>query len=137
MQKMERTGNMPSEKWIQLTGLRLQVSIGIHDFEKVAPQPYQLDIGLAIGPGYRTHHDSITETVDYDALRSEVSALVRSRHFNLQETLVQDVIDICFRLDPRVQGVDLRSAKTTVYPDCDSVGLHYRMSRADWLAETA
>lgn len=125
------------EKWIRLTGLGLQVSIGIHDFEKAAPQPYQLDIGLAIGPRYRTQHDSISETVDYDALRSQVSALVRSRHFNLQETLVQEVIDICFRLDARVQGVDVRSAKTAVYPDCESVGLHYQMSRAEWLAEIA
>ena len=66
-----------------------------------------------------------------------MSALVRSRHFNLQETLVQEVIDICFRLDARVQGVDVRSAKTAVYPDCESVGLHYQMSRGEWLAETA
>ncbi len=124
------------EKWIRLAGLRLLVSIGIHDFEKVAPQPLQIDIGLAIAPGYRTLHDSIAETVDYDALRNRVSALVTSRHFNLQETLVQEVIDICFELDARVQGVDVRSSKTAVYPDCDSVGLHYQMTRADWLVET-
>jgi dihydroneopterin aldolase len=125
------------EKWIELDGLQLPVSIGIHDFEKTGPQPYRLDLRLAIDDHYRTRQDQIAETVDYDALRAQVSALVRSRHFNLQETLVQEVIDICFGLDTRVRAVDVRSAKTVVYPDCDSVGLHYRMTRAEWRADTA
>jgi dihydroneopterin aldolase len=124
------------EKWIELDGLQLPVSIGIHDFEKTGPQPYRLDLRLAIDDHYRTRQDQIAETVDYDALRARVSALVRSRHFNLQETLVQEVIDICFGLDARVRAVDVRSAKTAVYPDCDSVGLHYRMTRAEWRADT-
>ena len=125
------------DKWIELAALQLPVSIGIHDFEKNGPQPYRLDLRLAIEDSYRTRQDLIAETVDYDALRAQVSALVRSRHFNLQETLVQEVIDICFGLDARVQAADVRSAKTAVYPDCDSVGLHYRMTRAEWRADTA
>jgi len=36
------------EKWIRLLGLRLHVSIGIHDFEKKKPQPYKMDIGLLL-----------------------------------------------------------------------------------------
>jgi dihydroneopterin aldolase len=124
------------EKWIELAALQLPVSIGIHDFEKNGPQPYRLDLRLAIEDSYRTRQDLISETVDYDALRAQVSALMRSRHFNLQETLVQEVIDICFGLDARVRAIDVRSAKTAVYPDCDSVGLHYRMTRADWRADT-
>jgi dihydroneopterin aldolase len=125
------------DKWIELVALQLPVSIGIHAFEKTGPQPFRLDLRLALDPDYRTRHDAISETVDYDALRAQVSALVRSRHFNLQETLVQEVIDICFGLDTRVRAVDVRSAKTAVYPDCDSVGLHYRMTRAEWRADTA
>jgi dihydroneopterin aldolase len=125
------------DKWIELAALQLPVSIGIHAFEKTGPQPYRLDLRLAIEDSYRTRQDLIAETVDYDALRAQVSALVRSRHFNLQETLVQEVIDICFALDARVSAVDVRSAKTAVYPDCDSVGLHYSMTRAEWRADTA
>ncbi|MDO8317692.1 dihydroneopterin aldolase [Rhodoferax sp.] len=120
------------EKWIRLLGLRLHVSIGIHDFEKKKPQPYKMDIGLLLDAGYRTYHDAISETVDYDALRSRVSAHLGSRHFNLQETVIQEVIDICFEIDPRIRAVDVSTAKTAVYPDCDAVGLHYQVTRADW-----
>jgi dihydroneopterin aldolase len=120
------------EKWIRLLGLRLQVSIGIHDFEKKRPQPYKMDIGLLLDDSYRTCHDSIAETVNYDELRSRVSAHLSSRHFNLQETVIQEVIDICFEIDLRIRAVDVSTAKTAVYPDCDAVGLHYRVTRADW-----
>ena len=123
------------EKWIRLEGLRLDVSIGIHDFEKNGPQPYRLDIGLRLEDGYRTMHDSLAETVDYDALRSGVSAHLGSTHFNIQETVIQDVIGICFNLDPRIISVEVKTAKTSVYPDCDAVGMHYWLSRDEWVRQ--
>ena len=120
------------EKWIRLEGLRLAVSVGIHDFEQVGPQPYQLDIGLRLVEHYRTMRDSIVETVDYDKLRSSVTTYLQSRHFNLQETFIQDTIGLCFALDNRIIAVDIKTSKTSVYPDCNAVGLHYVLSRDEW-----
>lgn len=120
------------EKWIRLEGLKLAASIGIHDFEKQAPQPYRLSIALRLVNSYRTRHDQIAETVDYDQLRQQISAHLLSCHFHLQETVIQDVIDICFALDERITAVDVQTSKTAVYPDCDAVGLHYRCTRAEW-----
>jgi dihydroneopterin aldolase len=117
------------EKWIQMDGLLLNLSIGIHDFEMQAPQPLRLDIGLALKHYYRTQRDSIEESINFDVLRERVSSHLRSKHFNLQETVIQDVIHICFDLDPRVTAVDVRTSKTSAYPDCQSVGLHYQVSR--------
>jgi len=124
------------EKWIRLDGFRLNVSIGIHDFERIGPQPYRLDIALQLTNGYRTTRDEITETVDYDKLRNNVKVHLASKHFNLQETLVQDVIGICFSLDSRIIKVEIKTAKTSVYPDCDAVGLHYAIGRAEWSCES-
>lgn len=120
------------QKWIRLNGLKLDVSIGIHEFEKIGPQPYRVELGLQIQNDYWTRNDSIAETVDYDRLREQVKAHLSSRHFNLQETVIQAVIAICFDLDERVVAVDVRTSKTAVYPDCDSVGLHYVATRQEW-----
>lgn len=119
------------EKWIRLQGLRLELSIGIHDFERAGPQAYLIDISLGLSADYVTHRDEIEETVDYDTLRTRVVQHATSKHFNLQETLIQDVVRICFDLDPRVQTVDVTTGKTSVYPDCDMVGLHYIVQRAE------
>lgn len=120
------------QKWIRLAGLTLDVSIGIHDFEKTGPQPYRLDIGLLLQNNYATKHDQIEEAVDYDLLRNRVIAHLTGRHFNLQETLMQDVVRICFELDPRVIGVDISTAKTAVYQDCEAVGLHYVIALSEY-----
>lgn len=120
------------EKWIRLNGLHLDVSIGIHDFEKAGPQPYRLDIGLRLSEDYWAGQDAISETVDYDKLRNAVTNHLRSRHFNLQETVIQEIMVLCFELDERVIAADVKTAKTSVYPDCESVGLHYVASRQEW-----
>lgn len=120
------------EKWIRMRGLRLSVAIGIHEFEKVAPQSYVLDIDLRLPDDFSTYHDAISETVNYDALRERVKLHLASKHFNLQETLMQDVVSICFGLDERVIAVSVVVGKTTVYDDCDFVGLHYAVARSEW-----
>jgi len=124
------------QKTIRLDGLRLPVSIGIHEFERKQPQEYVLDIMLGLPDEYRIDSDDIAQAVNYDALRDQVTALLGSQHFNLQETVIQRVLDICFRLDDRVGWVDVRTRKTQVYPDCESVGLHYRVMRDKWIALT-
>jgi FolB domain-containing protein len=125
------------QKWINLAGLNSNVSIGIHEFERVAKQPYTLNISLQLHSSYKTKNDSIEEAVDYDRLRSRVLSHLDSQHFNLQETVIQNVIDICFELDLRVIAIDISTAKTAVYPDCASVGLHYISTREEWLQQQA
>ncbi len=120
------------EKWIRLVGLELAVSIGIHAFEREGPQPYRLDIGLRLRNDYIVRRDTIAETVDYDLLRQRVKTHVQAKHFNLQETLMQDVLAICFALDSRVVAVEVKTAKTAVYDDCQAVGLHYCMDRQEY-----
>lgn len=121
------------EQWIFLSGLEVPVSIGIHDFERRCAQPYRLNIKVAIRPGYIVLNDAIEETVDYDALRLSILSLLSSRHFNTQEYLIQEVMKISFNLDVRVHAADVEVSKTSVYSDCQAVGLHYRMSRQEWL----
>lgn len=123
------------KKRIVLQGLRVPVSIGIHGFEKAAPQPYRVDIELTLISSYRCVLDEISETVDYDALHSRVLDFLGGRHFNLQETVIQTIMDLCFDLDPRVEAASVRCSKTQVYPDCDSVGLAYEALRSSWAVD--
>jgi dihydroneopterin aldolase len=119
------------QQQIILEQLALPVRIGIHDFELVKAQPYLVDIALSITGGYTCSHDEISETVNYDKLRDDVTSYLTTRHFNLQETVVQGIVAIAFALDHRVQAVEVNARKTTVYPDCAAVGLRYQVSRED------
>lgn len=118
-------------KEIRLESLTLLVSIGIHDFELAEPQEYLIDITLVISSDYHCFRDDIGEAVDYDKLRTRVKKYLAAKHFNLQETVVQDVIAISFAVDERIEEVEVYARKPTVYPDCRSVGLRYRVGRKE------
>lgn len=105
--------------YIVLDRYRLDVSIGIHDFERAKPQP--VTVSLAVAFERRPYYtDKIVEVIDYDFLRTEIAKLVHDRHINLQETLCEAILDICRKGGAR--GAIVRSEKTNVYADALSVG---------------
>lgn len=110
-----------SQRKIILKDMAVDLSIGIHDFEKTAKQNVIINIELDLDPDTRIKDDSIAETVDYDFLRTTIIQLANSAHFHLQETFCEKVLDLC--LERRgVLAARVSSEKTDVYPDCKSVG---------------
>ena len=105
--------------YIVLEDYRLDVSIGIHDFERAKPQPVRVSLAVAF-PRRERYSDRINEVIDYDFLRKEIAALVHDRHINLQETLCESILNICRK--GGAKGAVVRSEKTNVYPDAQSVG---------------
>lgn len=112
---------------IILTDFAHPVSIGIHDFEKAAPQRmlFTIELGLDLS----IDADDITQTLDYDFLRAEIKALTTGRHFNLQETLAREILDICFQ-NPQVLNARIALAKPDVYEDCRAVGYTIEAQKA-------
>ena len=99
------------------------VRIGVHDFERAAPQRMWFDVDLCIrldaAPAQR---DDISQTVDYDFIRDVIAAAIGTRHHELQETLC-DAIAQALLARADVQAVRVATRKPDVYPDCASVGV--------------
>lgn len=103
-----------------LDGLEVQMGLGIHAAELAGPQRVVLTVWLTCDYGAGPFQDAIASVVDYDFVRDGIRALVAGRHFQLQETLCEEVAALCFG-DPRVREVRVRSVKPDIYPDA-SVG---------------
>lgn len=100
---------------IHLDALELTMGLGIHPHERAAPQRVRIDVAMTCRyPA--PPDDRIDAVVDYDFLREGIHALVRTRHFELQEVLCEEVAALALR-DARVVEVRVRSAKQDVYPD--------------------
>jgi dihydroneopterin aldolase len=106
---------------IFLRNHRVMADIGIHDFEKQAPQPLLINVELYLRPPSSPLGDDIANTLDYDFLRQGIAALVTRRRFNLQETLVHAILDLCLSRE-EVLLARVSSEKPDVYPDCEAVG---------------
>lgn len=106
---------------IFLRDLSVMADIGIHDFEKGTPQPLLINIDLWVRVPKGDLADDIDNVLDYDFVRDGVVTLVKSRRFNLQETLVHAILDVCLTR-PQVLVARVSSAKTDVYPDVAAAG---------------
>lgn len=116
---------------IFLRDFALHVSIGFHDFEKAARQRVLISVDLYVPIGRSTSsRDDVADTVDYDFIRSRTVELAASRHFNLQETLVDGIVEICLT-PPAVRAVRVSTEKPDVYPDCKTVGIEVFRFRED------
>ena len=111
----------PSIRKIFFRDLEIQAHIGINDSEQGRSQKVRVNITLYMAPGERPQRDSIAEVFNYDQVRDAIHRLIDGRHINLQETLVEEIADLCFGFDA-VVAVRVSSEKTDVYDDCASVG---------------
>ncbi len=105
------------DRRIFLRDLRLQVSIGIHDFEHKGPQTVVVNADLFLAPADKARGDRIANVLNYDVVHDGIVALAGSRHFNLQETLVEAILDLCLA-QPGVVEARVSTEKPDVYGDC-------------------
>ena len=106
-----------SERRIFIRDLRLQVSIGIYDFELARPQAVVINVDLLLAEPERAADDSIDNVLNYDIIHDGIVGLAGSRHFNLQETLVEEILDLCLA-QPQVAEARVSTEKPDVYKDC-------------------
>lgn len=100
---------------ILLDGLEVVMGLGIHSHERAQRQRVTLSVAMeCIYP--QAPEDRIEAVVDYDFLRADIRKLSESRHFELQETLCEQVAALALR-DPRVASVRVKSMKLDIYPD--------------------
>ena len=104
------------KRHFQLYGIEVICSIGIHQFERDAPQRILIDLDVHLDPDKEPSADNISEALDYDTVRSAVLDLSKSTHFDLQETLARRIFDLVLKM-PSVVGVSVRTCKPDVYSD--------------------
>lgn len=111
---------LPEVRRIFLRDFVVECDIGIHDHEKQGPQRLAINVDLYLMP-HPPADDDIARVLDYDRIRDGIRAFVRGRHINLQETLVERLVELCFEFD-EVIAVRASTAKLDVYEDAAAVG---------------
>lgn len=104
----------------RLEGVKMQVEIGIHDYERGVRQQVLVDVVTLVDKDWKGE-DDIASVVDYDYILNGLKSL-EDRQFDLQETLCAEILEIALEPDP-VAAAQVTTRKTDAYPDADAVGL--------------
>ena len=111
----------------RLEGVKLDVEIGIHDYERGVKQRVLVDVVTVVSKAW-CGSDDISTVVDYDYILHGIKAL-EAKQFDLQETLCGTILDIT--LEPAaVAAAQVTTRKVDAYADAEAVGLtRFRMKR--------
>lgn len=79
---------------ITVRNLKASVQLGCYDWEKGKKRPVLINMAITFDGKKAADSDSISDTIDYDAMCSRITELVEARHYNLIESMVSDVLDL-------------------------------------------
>ena len=114
-------------KTIIVSELELNLSIGVHEHEKKAPQRILVTVEATLD-GAQTEGDQIGATLDYNLIRDFIKSLESSSHKELQETLARNILDFLLSQSGVVRAV-VQTAKPDIFDDCAFVGVRLEADR--------
>lgn len=78
---------------IELRGLRLMGVHGVNDFEKVRPQPFEVDVDLHVDVRDAGASDDLEHSVSYSAAADRVARVVTEERWELLERLATRIAE--------------------------------------------
>ena len=81
---------------IFISDLRLEVLVGVYDWERKVPQKIQLDIEIGL-PARKSGELDLADTIDYASVVSRIEASLVDRHVGLLENLAEQIAQMILR----------------------------------------
>ena len=77
-----------------LRDFRLELIIGLYEWERKAPQPVMIDLEIGLYDHKAGHTDQIGDTIHYGEVAERIRESVAQREIRLVETLGEHIADI-------------------------------------------
>lgn len=82
---------------IFLEEIKLDLIIGIYEWERKAPQTIHMDIQIGLPHSRAGQSDRVADTIDYSAVVARIRETAAESHFNLVEALAEHVAQLILR----------------------------------------
>lgn len=79
---------------IFINDFRLEILVGIYEWERQVPQTVQFDLEIGIPEKQGPRTDKISETIDYSKVVARIEETLREQHFLLLERLSEHVAQL-------------------------------------------
>lgn len=113
---------------IFISDLRVDMLIGVYDWERKVPQTVQLDLEIGIPDGGRPRSDRIGETIDYARVITRIEASLKQNRFLLVERLAEHLAGLVMT-EFKAPWVRVSVSKLAVEKDVKRVGITIERGR--------
>lgn len=114
---------------ILIKDLRIPGIIGINPEERVNEQEILVNAVLWADTSPAAATDEIDDAVNYRTITKALIAHIRQGKPMLVERLVQELVDICFDMEPRIKRVEMTVEKPGALRYARSVGINITRER--------
>jgi dihydroneopterin aldolase len=109
---------------VMLRDIETEAQVGLHPWEQHPERPTRLIVNVEMfAPLVRPlSAESPHSIVDYDPIRNALKAWPSRPHTPLLETLLHELVDLCFR-DPRVSACRVSIMKPDIFNEAAGAGV--------------
>lgn len=111
--------------------MRVQLRLGLYDFEKEAPQAADVSIELFADVSYLSEVDN-EKIIDYAKIHEAIKSWEERDHVELVETYLKELLMLGFYFD-RVNAVRASISKAEIFDETNAAGLEVFIRREDWI----
>lgn len=106
--------------------------VGIYPHEKQNKQPILVDLEIEIDSFREAiEKDEIKCSVDYDEIYQVVKTTIKSNHFNLIETLANEIVVNCFQLNEKIVNIKIKMTKPNAIAATKNLGIEINLNRQE------
>jgi len=113
---------------VTISDLTLLMLVGIYDFEKKKKQEVKFNIIADVDPSFFPIKNNISGIVNYETIIKIVTKLSKSKHYELLETLAEDIFSELFK-NINILKIKLKLEKTQIIKNTSSVGIEITKKR--------
>ena len=109
---------MVRKRKIYINNLIIMASVGVYDHEKQNRQKIIINLELLLTNDSEPEYDNLKETQDYSQFRNILIEITQSQHFQLLETLADNIYTTLMK-NNYVIGIKIKISKPNIFSDCE------------------
>jgi len=109
---------------MMIRDLETHIRLGVHAHERIPDKPQRIIVNVEMFADGKSHHEGegLASVVDYDPIHAAIVGWEGRPHVLLIETLLEELIEICFR-DDRVRACKVSIVKPDIYDAAAAAGV--------------
>ena len=126
--KFKKREKFKYKRKVVIKDLMLNISIGIHNFEKRKKQRVKFNIKILTDPLLKPNNNDLSTILNYEEIINKIENLVNKSHYELLEDLAENIFEILFK-NKIIKKVNLKIEKLDIIKKTSSVGIEVEKSK--------
>ena len=126
--KFKKKEKFKYKRKVIIKDLILNISVGIHNFEKKKKQRVKFNIEILTNPYVIPNNKDLNSILNYEEIVSKIEKIAYLKHYELLEDLAENIFNMIFR-NKLVKKINLKIEKLDILKKTKSVGIEVSKSK--------